>query len=409
LVRKNLVLFFILVSFAVNAQTVVKSLRVSTSGGARVLPVYVKNIESPAKIKIEFDVASKDMPNMDIIFRFCDKNWVPYETFDFENSSFNTDYNLDFSSLSVGIEGANYHFRGTYPSQEVQFPFSGKYIFEIVDTYDKSIVYDYGKFYVVEDLITLAAELNNSRIQGRNSFPAKIDEVYEISCSFDLPDGYFPGQVERVEIVENKLIEFPYIIQKDNYNKYRYYEWNGTDQFKFIAMDVAPGNEYRQIDIRNSAKFPAGGTKARFGDFDQSRFYSKGSRDLNGDFELLRETNADADYIDVTFELQTTGKVSGDVFLTGSFNFWELWPIYRMTPVDGFYKLTIPLKRGVYDYAYVIGDLEENKVINADRYTLEGNFWETINEYSIFLYYRTTELGGYDKLVGYTKIISGEK
>jgi hypothetical protein len=73
----------------------------------------------------------------------------------------------------------------------------------------------------------------------------------------------------------------------------------------------------------------------------------------------------------------------------------------------GLMNITIQLKRGVYDYQYVTGDVINNKVENIEWEILEGNFWETQNDYFIFLYYRTEEKGGYDKIIGYKKIKSG--
>ena len=68
--------------------------------------------------------------------------------------------------------------------------------------------------------------------------------------------------------------------------------------------------------------------------------------------------------------------------------------------------MTIPLKRGIYDYQYVTGEITGNTVEDIDWYTLEGNSWETTNFYYVFLYYNDTDLGGYDHIIGYAKIYS---
>ena len=67
-------------------------------------------------------------------------------------------------------------------------------------------------------------------------------------------------------------------------------------------------------------------------------------------------------------------------------------------------NFSVQLKRGVYDYQYVTGKIVNDRVENIDWEILEGNFWETENEYYIFLYYQTVEKGGYDKIIGYKKI-----
>jgi len=73
---------------------------------------------------------------------------------------------------------------------------------------------------------------------------------------------------------------------------------------------------------------------------------------------------------------------------------------------NGLYTKQIRLKRGVYDYQYVVS---ENLTIDSEApgwYILEGNFWETDNQYLILLYYNETAKGGYDRVIGYTLINS---
>jgi hypothetical protein len=70
------------------------------------------------------------------------------------------------------------------------------------------------------------------------------------------------------------------------------------------------------------------------------------------------------------------------------------------------YELTIELKRGIYDYQYVVVSGDYNDPANQDWYALEGNDWQTTNEYNIFLWYRDQNFGGYDRIIGFSKINS---
>lgn len=70
-------------------------------------------------------------------------------------------------------------------------------------------------------------------------------------------------------------------------------------------------------------------------------------------------------------------------------------------------NFTVPLKRGVHEYQYVVADIRGNKIINPEWEILEGNFFETENEFHIFLYYQVPEKGGYEKIIGYAKIKTG--
>jgi len=48
-----------------------------------------------------------------------------------------------------------------------------------------------------------------------------------------------------------------------------------------------------------------------------------------------------------------------------------------MNESGGVYSITIPLKRGIYDYQYVAADVENGEIINPDWLVLEGNTWLT--------------------------------
>ncbi|MGE5496637.1 MAG: hypothetical protein ACM3Q2_01085, partial [Syntrophothermus sp.] len=70
------------------------------------------------------------------------------------------------------------------------------------------------------------------------------------------------------------------------------------------------------------------------------------------------------------------------------------------------YTLTIPLKRGIYDYQYVTAYGNGSEITNTDWYELEGNDWATTNVYNAFVYYSDPDKGGYDRIIGFIKIKS---
>ena len=60
------------------------------------------------------------------------------------------------------------------------------------------------------------------------------------------------------------------------------------------------------------------------------------------------------------------------------------------------YEAKILLKQGYYNYEYVF---LENMSKTGDATFLEGSYWETKNEYTIFVYHRQPG-DSYDQLVG---------
>jgi hypothetical protein len=219
--------------------------------------------------------------------------------------------------------------------------------------------------------------------------------------SFSIPDYLSPFRVNHIEIVKNLEIEYPNILDKDTFDKNRGYEWNGSNEFDFIIRDLEPGNEYRQIDIRDRDKYQYPSTRAYFDGIEYSRFYSFGSKDFNGAFKLLEKKNEYSDYLIVKFEFRPPNETFDDIFIVGSFTGWEVLPWFKMEEYEGLYEISLELKRGRYDYQYVTGEIDGDIVENIDWRIFEGNFWETENVYSVFLYYDAPEKGEYEKIIGF--------
>jgi hypothetical protein len=66
------------------------------------------------------------------------------------------------------------------------------------------------------------------------------------------------------------------------------------------------------------------------------------------------------------------------------------------------YELTLLLKQGYYNFQYVY---VPQGAKTADHKNLEGSFWETENDYRIFVYYRDLA-GRYDRLIGFRQLNS---
>ena len=91
-------------------------------------------------------------------------------------------------------------------------------------------------------------------------------------------------------------------------------------------------------------------------------------------------------------------------FLVGAFNDWLISPDYQMFNSDGIFSTIVTLKRGIYDYQYVVGEIENGSVINADWLILEGNTWTNKKEFDVFLYYNEQDKGGYERIIGYKRV-----
>jgi len=359
-------------------------------------------------LTIDFDIMAKQIPDLSIVFRFCDMNWKSYDNLFLANFGKNIARNINFEKLPTTVQQADYHFKGTFPDANnyVEFPFSGNWMFFITDSQDTSKVYGYGKFYVVQNAIEIQDTLTKETLESGNYFPTDLGKVFNITTNFYLDEAFYPAYVNNVTIIENQKIDYPIVINKDFNTNTRQFYWDANRKFEFIARDIRPGNEYRQVDLRDINKFNSVNVNAQFDGLEYSRFFKEGSRDYNGGSIIDNFKDLNATYLNVSFSIRPPENTYGDVFLVGAFNNWDVSPNYRMNYNSGIFSRTIQLKRGIYDYQYVLADYQNGNISNPDWYILEGNSWETSNEYNIFVYYKEPTNGGYDRIIAHSRIIS---
>ena len=402
---KRVIFFIILFSISLFAEEdyEIKSLRVYQKGDETSFPISIYG----SKITIEFDIKGEDEPMWEILFLFCDNNWEPYESNLMMDELHNTERNLWFDVLPFRGENAQYHYKESFPNKNVKFPFSGKWMFFIQDVSDPDNIYGAGKFYVVNNsAINLTTEFSKERLEGENPVPATFGEVFNLKVTAKLPDSLFTERIENVEIIENRKIDYPIIINKTYNNQYRYYEIDDVNQYSFFAKDIKPGGAYREVNLMSRTKHSPPKTKAQFDGIEISHKFKPGGSDMFGGSKLMNFRNDYAEYMDVEFDLRPPKGYYDNIFLVGAFTDWVVYPDMKLKNVNGIFSTTVELKRGIYDYQYVTADLNGDYPENINWIELEGNSWNTKREYYIFLIYKTEELLEYDKIIAFKKIRS---
>jgi hypothetical protein len=398
-----LLTFLFITSFKLSAQSIeIKSLEVYTTDERLALPVVSKD----NRVVIEFDIKSEFEPALSILFRFCDYGWTPTKNLFLLNQQRNTLPLFNFERLPVTVEDADYHFKGSFPDRDnfIELSFSGKWKFYITDIQDTSLVYAEGRFFFVDNQVSMRSILKREELENKTYWPVELAKVFNITTDFILPDEFFPGFVDRLEIIQNRNIHYPLVIERNANSLERQFKWDANRKFTYIIRDIQAGNEYRQVNIRDFNFFSTKDIKAQRDGLDYSRFYLKARPDLNGNKVYMDFNDPYATYLNVQFSIRPPEEVREDIFLVGAFNDWKLLPEYKLNSENGIKSITIPLKRGLYDYQYVVAEENESEIINDDWLALEGNTWANRKVYDIFLYYNETNLGGYERIIGYLKL-----
>jgi hypothetical protein len=396
---------FIAVQFTVIAQFKVKSLQVYSGDDAASFPIIFNSDGASGNITIEFDVQSNSYPELSLYFRFCDRHWNPVENLFLFNRGNEVVPFLDLVRLPVTITETQYHFKGSFPDNNgyITFPYSGKWMFFVTAINDTSMVYAKGRFVVAENIVDLKIKTETEIRSDKYYSPSDLAKAFIFSINFSLPFEFFPQNVTSAEVIENQKIFYPTVIEKNQKNSLSEFYWDGNRNFTFVAKGITPGNEYRQANLKQYTNFNLKEVYAQRDRIETSRFYKRGGKDLNGGFVLTDFMDVYSDYLNVRFTIRPPEPFNSDIYLSGSFNNWTIDDDYKLTNSDGLFTLTIPLKRGIYDYLYVtrIGN-------NIDWNFLEGNLFETSHIYRVFIFYKDPSFGGYDRIIGYSTIKMNE-
>jgi hypothetical protein len=117
------------------------------------------------------------------------------------------------------------------------------------------------------------------------------------------------------------------------------------------------------------------------------------------------DDNSRADYIECVWTLETGEELFEEVFVFGGLSDWRLKDEFRLTydPAYKAYMGSAFLKQGFYDYVYALGNMDGS----ADETTLEGDWYESTNDYTIIVYYRPFGTR-YDRAIAATTFAWGE-
>jgi hypothetical protein len=108
----------------------------------------------------------------------------------------------------------------------------------------------------------------------------------------------------------------------------------------------------------------------------------------------------EADYAFINFNLKTDSIITnGGIYIIGQLTDWRIDNSSRMAynQLTKTYTTSLLMKQGYYNYQYLYVPNGKNTGLVEP---FEGSYSETVNEYTIFVYYK--DQGQYwDRLIGY--------
>lgn len=335
----------------------------------------------------------------------CNADWSPSDLLEIDYLDGFNDVVIEEWENSVNTTQLYTHYEFRIPNSEVSLKASGNYRIEVLDdeSDDETPVVVF-EFSVAEPLTFVEAAVSGDtdvsfnegqqQLSFKVSYPSFVTApaselkpvVYQNRRRDNSVSGITPTYITggRVEYVHNNRLIF------DAGNEYRRFE---------VADPNSPGESVEEVVYvepeYNAVLY-----------MDKQRHSHSNYRDENGLFYVNTfegyGTSIEADYINVHFALDIPRREGGDFYLLGDFCGNGFTPLNRLDydEEDSYYFASLPLKLGVYNYQYVWLPYGAEK---ADIAPAEGNFYNTENEYLIYIYYRGFS-DRYDRLLGVHRI-----
>jgi len=367
------------------------------------LPVIELNSEQ--KIEIRFDEMSHESHSYAYTIIHCNADWTPSDLSNTEYLSGYTNAYIHHSERSVNTHHLYTHYQFSLPNDDIGFKISGNYVVMIYEDNQRDKPIAQVCFSVVESRVRASANVRaNTDTEIRGRFQ-QLD--FDINLSgYDVRD---PMSEIKVTVRQNNRTDNEVTQLRPSFMQGTTLKYQNNK-----ALIFEGGNEYRSFDISSVYVSSKGVDRIRFANNQyeailQPERITRGAYehafDVNGRFkinaqEAFSQMHTEADYVLVNFNLPVRQVFfDGQLFLGGEFNFNQMNDFNRLqfNNQTGSYQKSLLLKQGGYNYQYWL--LPKNNT-KATVERTEGSYWQTGNEYQIYVYHRAWG-ERYDRLIGF--------
>ncbi len=363
------------------------------------------NLASADQLILDFDELGTRYVTYNYTIEHCDAEWNPSRISPTEYLQAFTEDRIQEYRNSTNTIQKFVHYELQFPNRNIAPKLAGNYLLKVYESDANNPVIT-RRFYVVNNRANIFAEVAVSQNIALRPTNQKINFQVDFN-GMAVQNPY--GDV-RILVMQNARPETAQLNTRPTFIR-------GTSLiYNDIAInDFAGGNEFRHLDTR-SLRLNSERVQRIFRDTintvllltDQSRGNDNYLQlyDNNGRFNVRnqegRDPRYDADYAQIYFNLAASGApVDQSVYVIGKYNDYALNDASKMTydVMRGRYYYNTPLKQGIYDYQYVLVD----KTGHADYSALEGNHFETENDYQLLVYYRPPG-ARWEELVGFRQL-----
>ena len=308
-------------------------------------------------------------------------------------------YKFSFNTVQPYV-----HYEVEIPNKNLKITQSGNYIFKVYKNNNQNEVVFTQRFKVYENIIATKAKVNRPTLLVERNYKQEIDFELDITKLnvLNLQEDLHVV-IQQNNRWDNEITNLTPLYIKGNELIYDYNNkenmFDGGNEFRFLDIKTLRyrGQKVKQIVTEKTSTDVYMLTELKR-TYKNYNFYD----DLNGNF-IIRNQNGvnhviESDYATVHFALSFDEKVDGEVYVFGRISNYQFKEEFKMSYNSRTKQYTLPvlLKQGYYDYHYVVK--QKNKPAKIPF--MEGDHFETNNDYGITTYYKDPTCDC-DRIVGY--------
>lgn len=379
-------------------------------GNQQGLPIYT--IGSEDRIELGFDDLEGSLKNYYYSFVLCDYNWQPVNLNPFDYiKGFTVNRISTYRYSSIAFTRYT-HYQAILPDKNAALPTrSGNYLLKVFLDGDTSKRVFSKRMYVLDPKAGIAADV----VQPFTPQLFNTHQRLKFAVTLKGLNAFSAAQQVKAVVMQNNRWNNT---QKDiapTYTRGTTLEYNSENIAVFEG-----GKEWRWLDLRSFRLQSDRVETAKYSN-DKTDIFLKPDADrraqryvyfpdYNGMYNIrtIESINPlwQGDYATVYFTYVPPDGLpypKADMYLSAAFTGYaktDQWKMKYNTD-KGVYEITAFLKQGYYNYEYVLKD----QTGEQKETRMEGNYWETENSYTIFLYYKSfTDRS--DQLIGISQVNS---
>lgn len=373
-------------------------------------PIVLLN--SDERLVFSFDDLDGDYKKYEYTIVHCNADWIESDLVPNEYlESFTDDY-IDDYRYSVNTIQKYTHYQEIIPNDVIRYRLSGNYLLKVYTEGNPDDVVFTRRFFVHEPKVSLPVRVKmSSNVSERNFRQELVFSVIPQGIQVVDPYREIIISVQQNGRWDNAVTDLkPNLIvgSELKYDDVGKCVFDGGNDFRYFDMKSLRYNSFRVQKIEFD---PQKGYQVYMHPdaVNNKNVYHYIQESINGNFfvktEDMNYSETEAEYATVHFTLPyDIPLIQGKLYLMGKFSDWqylkeaELFYDYN----EAAYKAEVLLKQGFYNYQYLMLP-NDSKV--GETGLIEGNFFDTNNEYTFYVYFRARG-SRYDRLVLVQKVLA---